>query len=58
MCVYLVSEVKEYWLAINCMGEDILGLRSENNRLREEVNRLQEIIATSENTHVVETTEL
>ena len=56
--VHLVSEVKEYRLAINCMGEDILGLRSENSRLREEVNRLREIIATSENTHVVETTEL
>ena len=56
--VHLVSEVKEYRLAINRMGEDILGLRSENSRLREEVNRLQEIIATSENTHVVETTEL
>ena len=56
--VHLVSEVKEYRLAINRMGEDILGLRSENNRLREEVNRLQEILATSENTHVVETTEL
>ena len=56
--VHLVSEVKEYRLAINRMGEDILGLRSENSRLREEVNRLQEIIATSENTHLVETTEL
>ena len=56
--VHLVSEVKEYRLAINRMGEDILGLRSENTRLREELNRLQQVIATSENTHVVETTEL
>ena len=56
--VHLVSEVKEYRLAINRMGEDILGLRSENARLREEVHRLQQIIATSENTHVLETTEL
>ena len=56
--VHLVSEVKEYRLAISHMGEDIVGLRSENARLREEVNRLQEIIATSENTHVLETTEL
>ena len=56
--IHLVSEVKEYWLAINRMGEDILGLRSENARLQEEVNRLQEIIATSEHTHVIETTEL
>ena len=56
--IHLVSEVKEYRLAINRMGEDIVGLRSENARLREEVNRLQQIIATSENTHVLETTEL
>ena len=56
--VHLVSEVKEYRLAINRMGEDILGLRSENARLREEVHRLQQIIATSENTHVLETIEL
>lgn len=56
--IHLVSEVKEYRLAINRMGEDILGLRSENARLREEVSRLQHIIATSENTHVIDTTEL
>ena len=54
--IHLVSEVKEYWLAINHMGEDILGLRSENNWLTEEVNQLQEITVTSENTRVVETT--
>ena len=54
--IHLVSEVKEYWLAINRMGEDILGLRSENNWLREEVIQLQEITVTSENTRVVETT--
>ena len=56
--VHLVSEVKEYRLAISRMGEDILGLRSENARLREEVDRLQQIIASSESTHVLETTEL
>ena len=56
--IHLVSEVKEYRLAISCMGEDILGLRLENARLREEVDRLQQIIATSESTHVLETTEL
>lgn len=55
---HLVSEVKKYQSAINRMGEDILGLRSENARLREEVNRLQQIIATSEHTYDVETTEL
>ena len=56
--VHLVGEVKEYRAAIHCMGEDILGLRSENARLSEEVTRLQQIISSSESTLVVDATEL
>jgi len=56
--IHLVSEVKEYRAAIHQMGEDILGLRSENARLDEEVTRLQQIISSSESTLVVDTTEL
>ena len=52
--VHLVGEVKEYRAAIHRMGEDILGLRSENARLSEEVARLQQIISSSESTLVVD----
>lgn len=56
--VHLIGEVKEYRAAIHRMGEDILGLRSENARLNEEVTRLQQIISSCETTLVLDATEL